>query len=45
VPCTGSAISTIVTTVNNMENVRVADLTRLLRDLGSPASAAARDAA
>jgi 2-methylcitrate dehydratase len=40
-----SVLSSIVTAVNNMENIRVAELTRLLRDLGAPASAAARDAA
>jgi 2-methylcitrate dehydratase len=40
-----SVISSIATAVHDMENIRVVELTRLLRDLGVPASAGARDAA
>jgi 2-methylcitrate dehydratase len=40
-----SVIRAITAAVHDIENIRVAELTRLLRDLGAPATAGARDAA
>jgi 2-methylcitrate dehydratase len=40
-----SVIGSIVAAVHDIENLRVSELTRLLRDLGASASAGARDAA
>jgi 2-methylcitrate dehydratase len=40
-----SVIGNIAAAVNNIENIRVVELTRLLRDLGASATAGARDAA